>query len=242
MDLTKLDLDRLPHHVGIILDGNGRWAEARGLPRTAGHIEGEEAIFRAADAAIEIGLEWLTLYTFSTENWLRSSDEVSFLLEFNIDLLSRRRNELIDRNVRIYFIGDLDDEQVPDSNRAHMRESEAASSGNDGLNLVFAFNYGGRREVVDAVRSIAAEVAEGTVSPEAIDEGSIAERLYLPACPDPDLILRTSGEQRISNFLLWGSAYAELMFPDVLWPDFQGEDLIDALVQYQKRSRRFGTA
>ncbi len=242
LDTSKLDPDAVPAHVGLILDGNGRWAEARGLPRTAGHMAGEAALFDAVDGALAVGLKWLSAYTFSTENWSRDDEEVEFLMWFNEDILLRRREGLNEKGVRIRFIGDLEDPRVPERNRRHMAESEALTRHNDRLTFVFAFNYGGRLEVARSVRAIARKVAAGQLEAEAITVDDIAAHLYIPEMPDPDLIVRTSGEQRLSNYLLWGSAYAELLFVEKRWPDFRAQDLIDAVVEYQMRGRRFGTA
>jgi undecaprenyl diphosphate synthase len=242
LDTASLSPANIPAHVGLILDGNGRWANDRGLPRTAGHAAGEEALFDSVDGALAAGVRWLSAYTFSTENWTRDPDEVEFLMWFNEDILLRRRDGLNDKGVRLRFIGDLDDPRVPERNRVHMRESEELTAHNDRLDFVFAFNYGGRLEIASAVRRLARQVAAGELDPDAITPADIAANLFIPEMPDPDLIVRTSGEQRISNFLLWGSAYAELLFLDKRWPDFRAQDLIDAVVEYQSRRRRFGKA
>lgn len=242
LDTSQLDPDNVPAHVGLILDGNGRWAQQRGLPRTAGHAAGEEALFDAVDGALAAGVRWLSAYTFSTENWTRDPEEVEFLMWFNEDILLRRRDGLHRKGVRLRFIGDLDDPRVPERNRVHMRESEELTAGNDTLTFVFAFNYGGRSEIAASVREIARRAATGELDPADITPDTIAAHLSIPEMPDPDLIVRTSGEQRISNFLLWGSAYAELLFLDKNWPDFRAQDLIDAVVEYQSRGRRFGKA
>lgn len=242
LDLSKLDPTRIPRHVGLILDGNGRWANARGLPRTAGHAAGEAALFDTVDGALEIGISWLSAYTFSTENWDRDPEEVEFLMWFNEDLLTRRRDDLHNKGVRMRFIGDLDDPRVPDRNRRHMAEAAQLTAGNDRLNLVFAFNYGSRRELTEAARLLAAEAALGVLDPRSIDEKTVARHLYLPVMPDLDLIIRSSGEHRLSNFLLWQAAYAEFSFPGILWPDFNRHHLLDAVVDYQQRDRRFGGA
>lgn len=232
----------VPQHVAIILDGNGRWANARGLHRTAGHAAGEESLFDVVNGAIEIGIRWLTVYVFSTENWKRSGFEVEFLMEFNESLLLRRRDELNDMGVEVRFIGDRDDGRVTDRLRGHIADTEALTAGNEVLHLLFAFNYGSRMEITDAVRSIASEVAAGSLDPDDVDESAIAARLYAPDAPDPDLVIRSSGEQRISNFLLWQSAYAEYLFPETLWPDFRTEHLRAAVDEYRGRDRRFGAA
>jgi len=242
LDLSGLDPDRVPRHVGLILDGNGRWANARGLPRTAGHAAGEAALFDAVEGALQIGITWLTAYTFSTENWNRDPDEVEFLMWFNEDLLLRRRDDLHRQGVRMLFAGDLDDPRVPDRNRRHMAEASELTASNSALSLVFAFNYGSRRELADAARDIASEVAQGRLSPNQVDEAVLAAHLYVPDMPDLDLVIRSSGEHRLSNFLLWQAAYAEFVFPGILWPDFTQTHLLQAVLEYQQRDRRFGTA
>lgn len=242
LDLSRVDLDRVPKHVGLILDGNGRWANQRGLPRTAGHLAGEAALFDTVEGALELGVKWLTAYTFSTENWNRSPEEVDFLMWFNEDLLTRRRDELNEQGVRMVFAGDMDDPRIPDRNRKHMAEAAGLTAGNSHLNLVFAFNYGSRREIAEAARRIAIDVVEGVLPVESVDIGAISQRLYVPDMPAADLIIRSSGEHRLSNFLLWQSAYAEFYFPGILWPDFDRHALLDAVVEYQARERRFGAA
>ena len=242
LDLTGVDLDRVPRHVGLILDGNGRWANARGLPRTAGHMAGEEALFDTVEGALELGIEWVTAFTFSTENWTRSAEEVEFLMWFNEDLLLRRRDDLDVQGVRMLFAGDMDDPRIPDRNRIHMSEAAAKTAENRRLNLVFAFNYGSRREIARAASAIAASVEEGTIAAEEVDENVVAAHLWIPDMPDVDLVIRSSGEHRLSNFLLWQAAYAELYFPGILWPDFDRHHLVDAVVEYQARERRFGAA
>ncbi len=242
LEAAGLDPDAVPRHVGIIMDGNGRWANARGLHRTAGHAAGEPALFDVIEGALEIGLEWLTVYTFSTENWSRDPDEVQFLMEFNVDLLERRRDELHGMGVRLLFIGDRDDPRVPDAVRDRMNAAEALTKDNRTLNMVYAFNYGGRSEIARAARHIAREAVADDLDPDAVNVETIARRLYLPEMPDPDLIIRTSGEHRISNFLLWQSAYAELVFTPVLWPDFDRHELFRCIAEYQGRDRRYGGA
>lgn len=235
LDLSRVDLDAVPTHVGLILDGNGRWANQRGLPRTAGHLAGEEALFDTVEGALQLGIEWVTAFTFSTENWARSEEEVEFLMWFNEDLLTRRRDDLHAQGVQMLFAGDMDDPRIPDRNRKHMSEAEHLTKDNEDLHLVFAFNYGSRREIVDAARHLAA-------SGEEINEESFKRSLYVPDMPDVDLVIRSSGEHRLSNFLLWQSAYAEFYFPGILWPDFDRHALVDAVVEYQSRDRRFGGA
>jgi undecaprenyl diphosphate synthase len=242
LDTSELDPTLIPTHVGLILDGNGRWANARGLPRTAGHLAGEEALFDTVEGAIEIGIKWITAFTFSTENWSRDDDEVEFLMWFNEDLLLRRRDDLDAQGVRMRFAGYMDDPRIPDRNRDHMADAEETTRGNDTLNLVFAFNYGARREIVEATQTLARRVASGDLRVDEIDEGALRRALYIPDMPDVDLIIRSSGEHRLSNFLLWQSAYAEFYFPGILWPDFDRHGLLDAVVEYQARDRRFGAA
>jgi undecaprenyl diphosphate synthase len=235
VDVPGIDPDRIPAHVAAVMDGNGRWAQRQGLKRTEGHAAGEEALFDAVEGALDLGVSWLTVYAFSTENWRRPRDEVRFLMGFNESLLLRRRDELNERGVRIRFIGRRD-WRVPKRLLRRMDESVALTEGNRTLTLTIAFNYGGKAEIVDAVRRL---VEEG-VPAEKIDEKAIAKRLYDPGMPDPDLVVRTSGEYRLSNFLLWEAAYSELVFTEVLWPDFRREHLFDAVREYQARDRRFG--
>jgi undecaprenyl diphosphate synthase len=234
-----IDLSHMPEHVAIVMDGNGRWAKRRGLKRTEGHAAGEEALFDAVEGGLEVGLPWMTVYAFSTENWRRPIDEVRFLMRFNESLLLRRRDDLDERGVRVRFIGRRSG-RVPRRVLRHIEDTEALTAHNRRMTLTFAFNYGGRAELVDGVRAIAAEVAAGKVKPDKIDERTIARHLYAPDMPDPDLVVRTSGEYRISNYLLWESAYSEFVFTDVLWPDFRRDDLFAAIREFQQRERRFG--
>jgi len=235
VDVPGIDPDRIPVHVAAVMDGNGRWAQRRGLKRTDGHAAGEEALFDTVEGALELGVKWLTVYAFSTENWRRPRDEVRYLMGFNESLLVRRRDELNERDVRIRFIGRRD-WRVPKRLLRRMDESLALTQDNRTLTLTIAFNYGGRAELVDAVRSL---IADG-VPADKVDEKAIARRLYDPEMPDPDLLVRTSGEYRLSNFLMWETAYSELVFTDVLWPDFRREHLFAAVREYQERDRRFG--
>ncbi|GIU96939.1 MAG: isoprenyl transferase 2 [Actinomycetota bacterium] len=237
--LQDIDRSRVPAHVAIVMDGNGRWATQRGLPRTEGHAAGEEALWDTVGGAIDIGVRWLTVFAFSTENWARPPSEVRYLMNFNRDLLRRRRDELHARGVRIRFMGRRN-WRIPRSVLQEIRRAEELTRDNAGMTLTIAFNYGGRAEIVDAVRAIARDVREGRLRPSQIDDEEIAARLYRPDMPPPDLWIRTSGEERISNFLLWQSAYSELWFTPVLWPDFTRETLYEAIRDYQKRERRFG--
>lgn len=242
LDLSQIDPARVPTHVGLILDGNGRWANSRGLARTEGHLAGEEALFDTVEGALEIGIRWLTAFTFSTENWSRSEEEVQFLIWFNEDLLLRRRDELHSKGVRMHFAGDLDDSRIPERNRVHMREAAEMTAENEKLHLVFAFNYGSRYEIARAARHLASQAVLGDIEVAHIDEKAVSRELYVPEMPDLDLIIRSSGEHRLSNFLLWQAAYAEFYFPGILWPDFDRHALVDAVVEYQSRERRFGAA
>jgi undecaprenyl diphosphate synthase len=238
--IDDLDRDRLPNHVGIVMDGNGRWATLRGLPRTDGHTAGEEAMWDTVVGANELGMGWLTMFAFSSENWKRPKAEVSFLMGFNRGLLRRRRDELHRMNVRVRFLGRRD-WKVPRSVLKEMKISEELTRHNTGMTLTIAFNYGGRVEVIDAVKRLIADHDAGRLKGEKLTPESISSRLYHPDMPDPDLIIRTSGEERISNFLLWQAAYSELYFTPVFWPDFDREQLYEAIRDYQKRSRRFGS-
>jgi len=235
VELDGIDPRYVPVHIGCVMDGNGRWANKRGLPRTQGHAAGEDALFDAVEGALELGVGWLTVYAFSTENWKRPVDEVRYLMRFNESLLVRRRDEMNERGVRIRFAGRRD-WRVPRRLIRRMDEAVALTERNRTMTLTIAFNYGGRAEIVDAVRAL---VADG-VPADKVDEKAIRSRLYLPDMPDPDLVIRTSGEFRISNFLLWELAYSELVFTDVLWPDFRRENLFEAVREFQRRDRRFG--
>ena len=231
----ELDLSKVPVHVACVMDGNGRWAKVRGLPRTEGHGAGEAALLDVVDGALEIGIKWITLYAFSTENWRRPPDEVRYLMNFNQSLLMRRRDELNEKGVQIRFAGRRD-WRVPRRVLKRMDESIELTKNNRRMVMTMAFNYGGRAEIIDAVRAL---VEEGTPAGK-IDEKAIRRHLYFPDMPDPDLVIRTSGETRISNFLLWEIAYSELVFPETLWPDMRRGDLYKAVVEYQQRVRRFG--
>jgi undecaprenyl diphosphate synthase len=220
--------------VAVIMDGNGRWADRRGLPVAEGHRAGTKALRRTVEAAIDLGIESLTVYAFSTENWTRPTDEVDSLMEIFHETIDRELPDLCKQGVRTRFIGRRD--RAPDELRRRMVELEAETAENTRLDLWIAFDYGGRAEIVDAARRL----VEDSVPPDAVDEEALGSRLYAPELPDPDLLIRTSGELRVSNFLLWQLAYAELVFVDTLWPDFGGDDLRTALDQYARRRRRFG--
>jgi undecaprenyl diphosphate synthase len=235
---SDLDLERLPEHVAIVMDGNGRWAKQRGLPRTMGHEAGEEALYDVVLGAIDIGLDWLTVFAFSTENWKRPPSEVRFLINFNRTLLRRRRDELHERNCRIRFMG-REDWRVPRNVVRDMRDAEDLTRHNTGLTFTIAFNYGGRTEIADAARRLLMDHDRGSLKGRVTWE-SISARLYRSDMPDPDLLIRTGGEMRISNFLLWQLAYAELYVTPVLWPDFTRRHLFEAILEFQRRDRRFG--
>lgn len=230
----------VPEHVAVVMDGNGRWANARGLTRVEGHKAGEAALLDVVAGAIQIGVKHLSVYAFSTENWKRSPDEVRFLMGFNRDVLHRRRDQLVDWNVRFNWAG-----RRPRLWQSVIKDlvlTERATAGNTGMTLNLCVNYGGRNEIVDAVESIAREVAAGRLKPSGISARTIAKHLYVPDMPDVDLFVRTSGEHRTSNFLLWESAYAEMVFQDVLWPDYRRAHLWAAIEEYVGRDRRFGGA
>ena len=227
-----------PRHVAIVMDGNGRWAKERGLPRTKGHEQGESSLFDVVEGAIEIGVKAISAYAFSTENWSRSPDEVRFLMGFNRDVIRRRRDEMNDMGVRVRWAG-----RRPRLWRSVINELETAeqlTDANTALTLTMCVNYGGRAEIVDAARDFARRVAAGEVSPDDLTEEGFADYLDEPDMPDVDLFLRPSGEMRTSNFLLWQSAYAELVFQDKLFPDFDRRDLWAACLEYAERDRRFG--
>ena len=231
---------QVPDHVAIVMDGNGRWANRRGLARIEGHRAGEAALLDVVAGELQVGVKHLSVYAFSTENWRRSPDEVRFLMGFNRDVLHRRRDQLNEWGVRVRWAG-----RAPRLWRSvvdELRFAERLTAGNSALTLTMCVNYGGRLEIADAVRAIAEDVAAGRMKPSAVTEKAIQRRLYLPDMPDVDLFVRTSGEQRTSNFLLWQSAYAEFVFLDTLWPDFSRTDLWRAVELYADRDRRFGGA
>lgn len=230
-----IDPSRIPAHIAAVMDGNGRWASRRGLPRTDGHAAGEEALFDAVNGALDLGTKWFTVYAFSTENWRRPVDEVKFLMHFNESILVRRRDELNELGVRVRFIGRRN-WRVPRRLIRQIEEAEALTRNNRRMTLSFAFNYGGRAELVDGI----ARMIEDGVAAKDVDDKLISKYMYAPDMPDPDLMVRTSGEHRTSNFLLWQLAYSELVFTETLWPDFRREDLFDAVREYQNRARRFG--
>ncbi len=235
---NEASMSDLPRHIAIVMDGNGRWAKKRGLPRTAGHHAGMEALKRTVRTAGEIGIEILTVYAFSTENWRRPQAEVEFLMLLPSQYLKTELSELKARNIQLRLIGDLDG--LPSHTQEAVAEALADTEQNTGMVLNFALNYGSRTELVNAVKQIVRQVGEGRLLPDQIGEKTIEKYLYTAGLPDPDLFIRPSGESRLSNFLLWQVAYTELWFSDVYWPDFEAHHLMQAIAAYQKRDRRYG--
>jgi len=230
----------VPEHVAIVMDGNGRWAQERGLPRTRGHEQGEHSLFDVVEGAIEIGVKAISAYAFSTENWSRSPEEVKFLMGFNRDVIRRRRDEMHELGVRVRWAG-----RSPRLWKSVIKELQVAeemTKHNDVLTLTMCVNYGGRSELGDAARALAKDVAAGRLNPDKVNDATLGRYLYVPELPDADLIWRTSGEQRLSNFMLYQAAYAELVFSDVLWPDVDRRHLWEAVETYAKRDRRYGGA
>ncbi len=230
--------DAIPRHIAIVMDGNGRWAKTRGLPRLSGHEKGSESVRAVLNACREIGVRYLTLYAFSVENWARPKNEVEGLKRLLLRFLKRNERELHENAVRLRVIGRLGD--FGGKVQAEMERVMAATEAYESSQLILALSYGGRTEIASAARRIAEEVRAGTLNPEDVDEAAVAARLYAPDVPDPDLMIRTSGEMRISNFLLWQLSYAELYVTDVMWPDFRAPDLYEAIRAYGRRQRRFG--
>ena len=228
----------VPRHVAVIMDGNGRWAKQRGRPRLFGHRAGADSLRAILRACRDHGVEYLTVYAFSTENWIRPQDEVSGLMSLLKTFLKKDEHELHENQVRLRVTGRLQD--LPKAVRSELERVMAATRNYEKGHLILALSYGGRAEIVDAVRAIAADVGAGRLAPEAIDEKAIAARLYLPDVPDPDLMIRTSGELRLSNFLLWELSYSEFYFTETLWPDFREADFAKALEEYARRQRRYG--
>jgi len=235
---SGLNLEAIPRHIAVIMDGNGRWAKQRGLERTAGHSCGVDAIHRTVDEAERLGVQYLSLYSFSTENMNRPPQEVACLFDLFANTLVTEVEGLHARNIRIITTGLID--WLPTELAAGFHRAEDYTAANTGLTLNLCVMYSGRAELLDAIRAIAAEAQAGRLRPEYIDEHVVRAHLYRPDVPDPDLLIRTSGEQRISNFLLWQIAYSELVFSEVLWPDFCEADFLAAVLEYQRRERRFG--
>jgi undecaprenyl diphosphate synthase len=236
--LADLPRDRWPRHVAIIMDGNGRWAQARGLPRAAGHREGVTTVRRVVTEAARLGLEAVTLYSFSSENWKRPADEVAALMFLCCEFLRIERETMLRENIRFRRIGRR--EGLPAEVLAELDETERVTANHSGLTLCLALNYGSRTEIADAARTLAEEVRAGRLDPASIDEATFASRLYTAGIPDPDLLVRTAGEMRISNYLLWQISYAELHVTEVLWPDFSVDDFHAAIRTFARRERRFG--
>ncbi|USS87352.1 isoprenyl transferase [Fructilactobacillus hinvesii] len=241
MEITKLDQDRIPKHVAIIMDGNGRWAQRRHLPRIAGHKRGMDVVEDITIAASDLGVQVLTLYAFSTENWKRPAKEVSYLMSLPSRFFNKFVPKLIENNVQVKTIGD--NEQLPAETQQAVQKAQADTADCDGMILNFALNYGSRTEITEAMQQLGQEVRAGQLAPEQITEAMVQQHLktsFLGDLADPDLLIRTSGEERISNFLLWQLAYSELEFTDTLWPDFTPDDFRAELLAFQQRHRRFG--
>jgi undecaprenyl diphosphate synthase len=234
----KIDNNKLPVHIAVIMDGNGRWASQHRMERIFGHQKGVESVRNVIEAAAEIGIKYLTLYAFSTENWGRPDEEISALMGIMIQSLNDETVTMVKNNVRMTAIGDFS--RLAEDVRGRLFETIKQTSGSTGLNLIVALSYSSRWEITDAIRKVAREVYAGKLNPEAIDDAIFEKHLCTRGIPDPDLLIRTSGELRISNFLLWQMAYTELYFTNKLWPDFGKEDFYDAIIDFQKRERRFG--
>lgn len=234
----NINPDNIPRHVAIIMDGNGRWAKARGLDRSEGHVEGVNTVRRITEEASAMGIGYLTLYTFSTENWNRPKEEVDALMHLIVIAIERETPDLIKNNVRLTMIGDIN--SLPDEARQRLERCFADTSDCNGLTLVLALSYSSRWEIVEAARRLAARAAAGEIKPGDIDASMVSDSLSTAGMPDPDLLIRTGGDQRVSNFLLWQIAYSELYITPTYWPDFSGSDFRLAIAEYQKRQRRFG--
>ena len=237
-NIDELDINNLPKHIGIIMDGNGRWAKKRGLPRSAGHRVGAKVLEQITRDAGHLGIRYLTVYAFSTENWKRPSDEVEALMKLLSEYLDDYKRLIGDEDIRVKIIGSY--EGLSDEIIAKIKNIEEQTKNNSAITLNIALNYGGRDELVKAFQKISEKVKEGNISPDDITEDMISENLYTNYMPDPDFIIRPSGEYRLSNFLLWQSAYSEFWYSNILWPDFTRDDLIKAIIDYQKRNRRYG--
>jgi undecaprenyl diphosphate synthase len=236
--IEEVDKCKLPRHVAIIMDGNGRWAKSRGEDRSTGHREGVVSVRKVVEAAVAIGLEYLTIYTFSTENWNRPDDEVQALMSLMVAAIRRETPDLMKNNVRLKAIGEM--ERLPDTVHNTLDECIRQTSANSGVTLVLALSYSSRWEMVEAVRRVVRDVQDGSLATEELDELLFSSYLTTRDLPDPDLLIRTGGEKRISNFLLWQLSYAELYFTDIFWPDFRENEFYEAIVAYQRRERRFG--
>ncbi len=234
----RLMPDRMPAHVAIIMDGNGRWAQERGQDRTAGHREGVESVRAVVQQGYELGLSVLTLYAFSLENWNRPKTEVRSLMGLLEEYLDKELPEIMEKDVRVRALGRLD--RLPRTARMVVNHALRKTANNGGMTLAFALSYGARQEIVDAAKQLMREAEAGKIDPESLDEKTFAAHMYAPDLPDPDLLIRTGGESRVSNFLLWQIAYAEILNSPLMWPDFREAQLVDAIVEYQSRERRFG--
>jgi len=235
---NKIDMDRLPKHIAVIMDGNGRWAKEKGKPRVFGHRNGVKSVREITEAAAELGVKYLTLYAFSTENWGRPKLEVSALMRLLVETVYQETNTLMENNIRLQAIGEID--KLPKATYQALLEGIENTKNNERMTLVLALNYSGRRDITKAAQQLAEDVAQGKLKAEDISAEHISQQLSTNSMPDPELLIRTSGEARISNFLLWELAYAELYFSPVFWPDFRKPDFHQAIVDYQQRERRFG--
>lgn len=236
--INEIDYDRLPKHIGVIMDGNGRWAKKRGLPRSAGHSAGAESLKKIVTECNKMGIKYITVYAFSTENWKRPKDEVDFLMNLLMDYLKNAKTTLAGENVVIKAIGSR--KELSQELREEIKKTEEFTKNNDGIVMNIALNYGSREEIVNSVKEICKNVCDGKCGVDDINAQMISDNLYTASQPDPDLIIRTSGEERISNFLLWQIAYSEFYFTKKLWPDFKVRDLHEAIIEYQNRNRRYG--
>lgn len=236
--IDKIDLSRLPQHIAVIMDGNGRWAKGRGKLRIFGHRNGVGSVKEVVSASVDIGIKYVTFYTFSTENWNRPKPEVTAIMELLVSTMNKEINLFMENNVRLNAIGDL--EMLPERCYDELMGAIKQTSVNTGLTMTLALSYSSRNEILYAVKSIARKVKDGTLKLEDINESVFEDNLYTRGLPNPELLIRTSGEYRISNYLLWQIAYSELYFTDKLWPDFRREDFFEAILDYQKRERRFG--
>lgn len=234
----QINADNIPQHIAIIMDGNGRWAKGRGLTRIFGHQHGVKAVRQTTEVCVDVGVKYLTLYTFSSENWNRPKYEVDALMELLIDTVKKETETFMKNGIRLNTIGHVN--KLPESCQKSLIELKETTKNNNRMELVLALSYGSKDEIIEAVKAIAEEVKTGTLSVDAINNDVFANHLYTKNIPDPELLIRTSGEHRISNFLLWQIAYSEMYFTDVLWPDFRADDLYQAIISYQQRERRFG--
>jgi undecaprenyl diphosphate synthase len=236
--IENINKEKLPIHVAIIMDGNGRWAQRKGNSRIFGHQNGVVAVRETVEAAVELGIQYLTLYAFSTENWKRPREEVDALMSLLVNTIGKELDSLLENNVHLHIIGET--ESLPKSVQKQLSKALVKTRNNTGLNLVLALSYSGRWEIINAIRNLAKDIKDNSLQPEDLDCDTFVRYLTTSEIPDPELLIRTSGEFRISNFLLWQIAYAELYFTDTLWPDFRKEHFFDAIIDFQKRERRFG--